>query len=115
MKYILLISVLLIGGCYSTGKKIDTEAVNQFVKNETTMSEVKVALGEPQSTTTTSDGKTILVYLYTDTDVKASTYIPIIGAFTGGASTKMQTVTLTFTAEILEEWTSSDTNSDFNY
>jgi hypothetical protein len=88
--------VLLVAGCASAGTKVDPNTVASFVKGQTTVAEAEQALGEPNGSATKPDGSTALVYSYARTSVRASTFIPIVGAFVGGADSKTQSVVLRF-------------------
>jgi hypothetical protein len=73
--------------------------VATFVKGRTTVADAEAALGEPNGTTTAQDGSTTLVYTYARTSVRASTFIPYVGAFVGGTDSKTQTTSLMFGAD----------------
>jgi hypothetical protein len=75
---------LAVGACASAGTKVDPDTVASFVKGRTTVAEAEAALGEPNATSTKSDGSTVLVYTYARSSVRASTFIPLVGAFVGG-------------------------------
>ncbi|MFD1009085.1 outer membrane protein assembly factor BamE domain-containing protein [Oceanisphaera ostreae] len=79
-------------GCASYGGKIDANAVSQIEKGKTTEAQVYALLGNPMSVGISSEGKKFLMYMYTESQVKASTFIPIVGAFVGGADTNSQTL-----------------------
>jgi len=96
MRVATLCSVLVLAGCASAGTKVDPETVAAFVKGRTTVAEAEAALGEPTATTTKPDGSAVVVYSYSRTSVRASTFIPIVGGFVGGADSKTQSVALRF-------------------
>jgi hypothetical protein len=87
---------LAVTGCASAGTKIDPNAVAAFQKGRTTIADAEAALGDPSATTTLSNGTTSLVYSYAQSSVRAATFIPVVGAFVGGADAKAQTVVLIF-------------------
>ncbi len=92
-------AALVLVGCASAGTKVDPDTVASFVKGQTTVAEAEAALGEPNGSATKPDGSTMLVYSYSRSSVRASTFIPIVGAFVGGADTKTQSVALRFGAD----------------
>ena len=96
MRLVVLGLAAALSSCASAGTKIDPNAVAAFVKGKTTVAQAEDALGEPNGTSSAQDGSTILVYTYTHSSVHASTFIPIVGAFVGGADTKSQSVVLRF-------------------
>lgn len=110
MKYLaLILFAMLLTGCYSTGAPIDTAKANQFVKGETTESEVIAALGKPTTITTNDLGEKQISYLHTDADVDAATYIPIVGIFAGGATGTAKTLTVSFDNKgIVKDWSMSE-------
>jgi len=111
MKFLapLFLSIFLTA-CYSTGTPIDTAKASQFVKGETTEREVLAALGAPITVTNNSEGERMLAYSHTNTDVKASTYIPVVGLFTGGATSTVQYLIVTLDKDgVLKDWQTSET------
>lgn len=116
MKYLaLILFTMFLTGCYSTGAPIDTAKANQFVKGETTESEVIAALGKPITVTNNSEGERMLAYSHTNTDVKASTYIPVVGLFTGGATSTVQYLIVTLDKNgVLKDWQTSETVASTN-
>lgn len=107
---------LALSGCYSTGTPISHQAVTNFVKGETTTQQVSIALGKPQGVTNNSDGEQIWTYAFTDIDVHPSTYVPIVGLFTGGSKTEIQTLIVTFDESgVIKDWTKSSNTSEYNY
>lgn len=116
MKYLLLTLALLLSGCYSTGTPISDQSLNAFVKGETNTEQVEAALGKPQSVTSNSNGNKMWTYMFTDTDISPSTYIPFVGFFTGGAKSEFQTLIITFNeVGVITDWTNSVTTSEYNY
>jgi outer membrane protein assembly factor BamE (lipoprotein component of BamABCDE complex) len=111
MKHLaILLFTLLLTACYSTGQPIDTAKANQFVKGQTTESEVLTALGTPITVTNNSEGERMLAYSHTDTDIDASTYIPVVGLFTGGATSKVQYLIVTLDKTgVVKDWQTSET------
>jgi outer membrane protein assembly factor BamE (lipoprotein component of BamABCDE complex) len=113
---VIAISVILLSGCISTGTKVNDKSVSSFVKGETSASDVRIALGEPEGITFNSEGEQTFTYSFIDTDVKAATYIPIVGLFAGGATSKVESLIVTFDKNgILKDWIKNNTTSDFSY
>lgn len=105
-------AALALTGCVSTGTKVDTAQVAQFKNGETTEAEIVKALGPPQSITDGPTGRT-LVYVGTHAQAKASSYIPIVGAFTGGATGSSTVVVLRIGKDgKLIDATTNTTNTD---
>lgn len=97
MRYLfVLIAIFALSGCMSMGTKVDQDQLSQFVKGRTTYAEVVQQLGEPTQNTINSDGTRTITYTYSHSQVKASSFIPIVGAFLGGSTSEDTTVTLNF-------------------
>lgn len=54
------------------------------------------ALGPPNGDVVRADGSRAMLYVYTHSQVRAATFIPIIGGFVGGADATTQTVSYEF-------------------
>ena len=93
---IIMATTLLASGCYSTGRKIDQARADSIKKGETTREQVGQLLGAPELVTKNSNGDTIYVYHYMRATAKASTFIPYIGPFVGGANVQQQMTRITF-------------------
>jgi len=92
-----LIKMIFIGilcfsfiGCASYGNKINAGYVDKIEKGKTTEKEIVANLGNPMSVSITPEGHKFLMYMYTYAQTKASSFIPFVGAFTGGADTSTQ-------------------------
>ena len=102
MRYVFVIVALLaLTSCMSMGTKVDQEKMAQFVKGKTTYTEVIQQLGKPTQSTMNSDGSRMVVYTYVQSQMRAANFIPIVGAFTGGADTENTSVTLNFDKDSL--------------
>lgn len=93
---LLLIAAFFIQGCVSTGRKIDQAAADSIKKGETTRAQVGQMLGAPELVTRKGNGDTVYVYNYMRATAKASTFIPYIGPFVGGANVQTQSTSVTF-------------------
>lgn len=100
MRHILVITLtLLLTACASYGNKIDAQYATSIKEGVTTEQEVRTNLGNPISTGVTHDGLKFYVYTYSQAQTKASSFIPIVGAFVGGADTKTQMLQIWFDKE----------------
>lgn len=111
--FVILLTAVLLIGCASTGRKIDMTKIDQIKKGETSQAEVLQLLGTPQQTTRNSKGETTFTYIYTYASTKAETFIPIVGAFAGGANVQTQMTTISFgpDGKVSEYTTSSGANN----
>ena len=92
-----LISVLIFTftSCATVGRKIDPKAVNSIKKGETTRQQVIQLLGSPDQITKDLNGNITMTYMYVRATAKARSFIPIVGAFIGGANVQNQSVVVT--------------------
>jgi len=106
---------VLVVGCASYGKKIDLSSVDKIQKGVTTEAQVKAMLGNPMSVGITAEGKKFMMYMYTQSQTKASTFIPIVGAFVGGADTQTQTLQIWVDEnDVVTTYTYNTSNSELN-
>ena len=116
MKTILcIVTAVVLCGCYSVGHKIDTAKVEQIKAGETTREQVLQMIGSPDSTTTTDKGKVTFTYRFILATAKAERFIPVFGAFAGGANVQHEMVIVTFTNNVVSGWVSSAGATDSGY
>lgn len=98
MKPVLLCAAaLLFAGCSATsGTKIDEQQAAELRVGSTTVADVLARYGPPSARIQSSDGSQTLTYAHFAWQVNAATYVPIVGLFAGGGSTKGRSVTLRF-------------------
>ncbi|MGD0017089.1 MAG: outer membrane protein assembly factor BamE [Verrucomicrobiia bacterium] len=94
MSFILL-CVLLVG-CASVGRKLDQASVDRIQIGKTTRQDVLASLGSPDQLTRLGNSDVIFSYHYIHAAAKPESYIPIVGAFAGGANVQQQIVMITF-------------------
>lgn len=113
MRYLsVLIAVFALTACMSMGTKVEQEKLSKFVKGKTTYAEVIQQLGKPNQSTINSDGSKTIMYMYTQSQAKASSFIPIVGSFMGGAESENTTVMLNFDKKsVLTSYTASEGGS----
>ncbi len=92
----LVLLACLLAGCVSSGRKIDQSAADKIEKGKTTRAQVVDLLGSPDQITSRGGGDTIFMYHYMRVTAKPETFIPIIGAFVGGANVQNQMFMVTF-------------------
>ena len=110
-----LLMCLALGACVSAGTKVTAEDTADFVSGRTTEADVVDRLGQPNSSTTESDGTKIDVYVYTEAHATAATYVPVVGLFAGGARGTGTTATFTFDASgLLKAKSTGQSNSQVN-
>lgn len=103
-KLALAFSVLIVAGlsaCVSAGNasiaNVNSETVStQIVKGKTTKDQVRALYGNPNATTSMMDGSEVWVYTFTHAHAKAASFIPIVGAFAGGAIGETKNISIIF-------------------
>ena len=96
MRTALLALILAMAGCAATGVRVSPEQVAEFKPGQATEAQVLQRLGAPTSRMSLGDGSVILVYSYADYRMRPASFIPIVGAFAGGADTSSSAVSLRF-------------------
>lgn len=96
MKALLLVIVSsLLIGCVSVGRKLDPTKVEQIKRGESTRADVLRLVGSPDQVTKMNDCTTFY-YQHIRSTAKASSFIPVVGAFAGGANVENQFLMVTF-------------------
>lgn len=103
--------MLVLSGCASSGVKVDPSKVNDFTVGRSTCADVQAALGNPTQRYRLSDEKIRWVYSYASVQARPETFIPIVGAFVGGADTESTMVGFRFSKDCILEKTISSESS----
>ncbi|MDR3527403.1 MAG: hypothetical protein P4L57_08980 [Rhizomicrobium sp.] len=96
MRKLALILLCLLSGCVSAGTKVDHSIVETFQRGKTTYQEVVSQLGQPNGNYVGADGSRTTVYVYTHSQARAQSFIPIVGAFVAKADANSETYTFVF-------------------
>ena len=91
-----VVATILLGGCASTGVRVDEAKAAQFHDGRTTYGEVISSLGQPTSDMTASNGERTVMYTYAHAQVRAATLIPVVGMFAGGMDTNSTNAIFSF-------------------
>jgi hypothetical protein len=79
-------------------------------QTEPTEADLVRMFGRPSTKTLDSNGKTVLGWIYSEAQVKGETFIPIAGAFVGGANTRVQMLSVLIGRDgKVERYTMNDT------
>jgi hypothetical protein len=104
---------VLLGGCASTGTRVQDSALTGFQKGVTTEADIEKSLGAPQMTTRNADGTRSIMYIYAHAQAKGATFISIVGLFAGGATGQSNTAKFDFDARgMLAGYETSSSASD---
>lgn len=95
-------------GCVSSGTQVSEAQAKKFKKGVTTEAQVIAALGQPQTTTLTADGRRIDIYTFSRDTPTAMDFVPYVGLLDAGAHQKTTNVAFTFSKTgILQGYTST--------
>lgn len=117
MKTMIALSfVIALTSCASHGNKIDRNYASTIQKGVTTENDVIAKMGQPTSKGYNSEGHRTLTYLHVSTRTKASTFIPVVGLFTGGADTESTILVINIDSDtgIVKDWNYNQSNSEVN-
>lgn len=99
---------LIIAGCASTGQNFDESKVSQIKKGQTTEAELVQMFGQPTNRAISSEGTTMLTWMYIESRVKGESFIPGVGGFVGGTNSKQKYLTATLGPDgTVQNYTSS--------
>ncbi|WKV52162.1 outer membrane protein assembly factor BamE [Dickeya fangzhongdai] len=109
---LLAASLSMLAGCVNTGnqtlKSENQESVkSKLVKGKTTQQDVLSQFGDPYSRTTEEDGNEVWSYVMHNNQMSATSYIPIVGLFTGGSDNQSKTLQITFKNNKVDKWSFS--------
>lgn len=108
MKKTALLLCLSLSACVSSGVKTNPENMQALHKGETTYSEALQLLGKPSQVIRMSDGSKTAMYFYFSSQARPESFIPVVGAFVGGADVENTSATLRFDKnEVLTDYTST--------
>jgi SmpA / OmlA family len=96
---VILLLLTVLAGCYAVGTKVSEDQLLTLEKGRTTYEQMVQALGKPNTVTLRDDGTRQAVYTYTQTQLRAQNFIPILAAFTQGADTEQTSVVLEFDSQ----------------
>ena len=94
---------MVLGGCVSAGnqsiKNETNETIGSKLKEGMTMTEVRQNLGDPFSTSYTDGGNSIWNYEFTDAQMTAQSFIPVVSMFSSGTKGKKKQLVILFDAD----------------
>jgi outer membrane protein assembly factor BamE (lipoprotein component of BamABCDE complex) len=109
MKCIFICILLLaLSACSTVGTKVSGAQLSEFQNGKTTEAQVIAALGKPDSVTINSEGTKTLVYTFFSTQVKAASFIPLVGMFAGGTDTQSSVAMVYIKDGVVTGYTTSE-------
>jgi outer membrane protein assembly factor BamE (lipoprotein component of BamABCDE complex) len=88
-----LLAVSLVG-CGTSGVQVSPEQASAIQRGVSTEADVRASLGSPTGVSVVN-GRRILVYSGSAYSVRPQSFIPIVGAFVGGADVRTSMVMIT--------------------
>jgi len=89
---------IVLASCATVGRELSDEDI-QSIKPGATQQEVIAKLGEPSQQTIMATGETVLTYTWAHSQMRAATFIPVVGLFAGGQDTQSKVITFHFDKE----------------
>jgi outer membrane protein assembly factor BamE (lipoprotein component of BamABCDE complex) len=97
LKVLLVLGVLMVSACVSTGTKInDRSLTSKIVVDQSTRSDVVTLLGLPEKVSYGSAGEEAWHYFRVTEVPKASVYVPLIRAWADGFDWQTQRLVINF-------------------
>ena len=112
----LLAASLVLAGCVNSGnqtlKSESQESIkSKLVKGKTTKEDVQSHFGAPYSRSTQDDGNEVWSYVMHNSQMNATSFIPVVGLFTGGSDNQSKTLQITFNGNVVNKWSFSSGDS----
>ena len=112
-KHLYFVAVaILLAGCVSVGRKIDQSKVAEIKTGQTTRAQVIQLIGSPDQITSMGNGYLMFHYMFVRSTPTAATYVPIVGAFAGGANVQNESLSITFTNDVVSSLVNSYGGND---
>ena len=104
-----LVITMTLSSCASAGNqalKNETQESlrSALIKGKTTKQDVLNRFGEPHSRTTEDSDEELWVYSMLNSQMSATTFIPVVGMLTGGQSQQTRTLQVTFKGNVVDTW-----------
>lgn len=91
-----LLLAVMVAACAATGVQITEEQLSFLEPGKTTINDAVAKLGSPNLMMRNPDGTRTISYVYSEAQARPETFIPIVGAFVGGADVRSNVVMLQF-------------------
>ena len=88
MRLLTILTITLLTACATSGQQITEREAVQFVKGQSTESDVRAKLGDPTRMTTAGDGTRVLTYAGGQYTTNPAVFIPIVGLLFAGGEIK---------------------------
>ena len=95
MKKLFIFAAILLAGCAASGVQVTAEQAASFQIGIATEADIVQKLGRPNAVHSSSSGGKMLIYSYAQAQARPATFIPIVGAFAGGADVRSSAAVFT--------------------
>ncbi len=104
----LIIPSMLVG-CATAGVKIDQQQAAAFQPGIATYADIIAKFGKPSRETMMGNGSRTVAYVYVRSTARPQSFIPVVGAFVGGADQETSSVAFRFAPDgkLIDHTTSS--------
>jgi outer membrane protein assembly factor BamE (lipoprotein component of BamABCDE complex) len=113
--FLLILISLLLTGCVTVGRQVNQVNAEKLQKGITTKADVIKILGQPSSQSFDQSGKIIFTYIGCQVKNTAWNFIPIVSTFHSEMKNTIQTLTITFKDDIVEEYNFSASDMPIKY
>lgn len=119
IKPALLLAILLLVGCYTAGNSSlqneTVESIEETLAVGQTMGRVHETLGDPVIDTRSSDGLRMWTYSFSEAQISATTFIPIVGLLDSNVATSTKILQITFDEDdLVVDFTMTESDMDID-
>jgi outer membrane protein assembly factor BamE (lipoprotein component of BamABCDE complex) len=115
LKTLLLIccAATFFGCAHTSGTRIDQSALSKIQKGVTTKDSLTAMFGPPNSSSYQADGQEIIQWIYMSSQIKGSSYIPVVGIFDNGVKGSSSILLVKLNKDkIVEDFSLSENSHD---
>lgn len=110
-------AILLLVGCATVGnsslRNETVESIDDTLVVGQTMEQVRTALGDPMMNSRSSDGVRIWIYSFSEAQISATTFIPVVGLLDSNVSTSAKVLQITFDEDgLVADFTMTESDMD---
>jgi outer membrane protein assembly factor BamE (lipoprotein component of BamABCDE complex) len=102
---LLSLAAIAFQGCASSsyGPKLDQATADTIIRGKTTRAELIAKFGQPAMSTSGPGGVEYMAWNYSDINISASNFIPVVGTFVGKRETKSGNLRVTLNKDKVVE------------
>lgn len=109
------IAVLVLVSCASVGTPIAQQNVRNIKPGVTTEADLLRLFGNPNTKTLDSNGRVVMMWIYSAAQANAKSFIPLVGPFVGGTNVQVQQLTVLMRSDgKVDKYTMNNSNPDMH-